>query len=81
MSQEQSATSETPATAFITPANTDVLKNSLRFLHNAQAQTTDRLVYWFRLLSAFYSNTTVRTYTEVVTGQVCHEQAARVDFH
>ena len=81
MSQEQSATSETPVTAFITPANTDVLKNSLRFLHNAQAQITDRLVYWLRLLSAIYSNTTIGTYTEVITGQVCHEQATYVDYH
>ena len=84
MSQEQSATSETPATVFVTPANTDVLSNSLRFVHNAKSQTTDRLVYWLRLLSAIYSNTTVGTYTEVVTGQVRHEQAVsnrpRLDF-
>ena len=81
MSQEQSATSETPATVFVTPANTDVLSNSLRFVHNAKSQTTDRLVYWLRLLSSIYSNTTIGTYTEVVTGQIRHEQAAYVDYH
>ena len=81
MSQEQSATSETPATVFVTPANTDVLKNSLRFLHNAKAQTTDRLIYWLQLLSSVYSNTTIGTYTEVVTGQIRHEQATLVDYN
>ena len=77
----QATTPEIPVTTFVTPTNTDILKNSLHFLHNAQAQITDCLVYWFRLISAIYNNTTISTYTEVVTGQVHHEQAAHIDYH